>query len=81
MKKIGPCRILKKFSANSYEHELPMGLGISPIFNVANLYPYQVGDEGATAASGSSMEVNKHRWINNMTMAKDPEVERAKQTP
>jgi len=41
MKKIGPCRILRKFSSNTYEIELPKGIGISPIFNVADLYPYK----------------------------------------
>jgi hypothetical protein len=34
MKKIRPCRVLKKFGANSYEIELPDGIGISLIFNV-----------------------------------------------
>ena len=46
MKKIGPCRILRKFSANAYELEIPTGVGISPIFNVADLYPYAAGDIG-----------------------------------
>ena len=41
MKKIGPCRILRKFSSNAYEIELPEGVGISPIFNVADFYPYK----------------------------------------
>ena len=41
MKKIGPCRIVRKFSTNAYEIEFPEGIGISPIFNVANLYPYK----------------------------------------
>ena len=44
MKKIGPCRILRKFSANSYELEMPTGVGISPIFNVPDLYTYVIGD-------------------------------------
>ena len=44
MKKIGPYRILKKFSTNSYELEMPIGVGISPIFNVADLYTYVAGD-------------------------------------
>ena len=44
MKKIGPCRILRKFSANAYELEMLIGVGISPIFNVADLYPYVSGD-------------------------------------
>jgi len=41
MKKIGACKIVRKFSTNAYEIELPEGIGISPIFNVANLYPYK----------------------------------------
>ena len=40
-KKIGPCKILRKFSANAYELQLPDGIGISPIFNISNLYPYE----------------------------------------
>ena len=42
-RKIGPCRILRKFSANAYEIELPSDIGISPIFNVADLYRYEDG--------------------------------------
>jgi hypothetical protein len=41
MKKIRPCKVLKKFGANPYEIELPNGIGISPIFNVVDLYPYR----------------------------------------
>ena len=41
VKKIGPCRILRKFSTNAHELEFPLDIGISPIFNVANLYLYK----------------------------------------
>jgi hypothetical protein len=41
MKKIGPCKIIRKFEANAYEIELPDGVGILPIFNIENLYPYR----------------------------------------
>ena len=41
MKKIGPCRIVRKFAANAYEIEFPDNVGISPIFNVVDLYPYR----------------------------------------
>ena len=46
MKKIEPCRILRKFTANAYEIELPENVGISPIFNVADLYPYRRDEVG-----------------------------------
>ena len=44
-KKIGPCKILRIFSENAYEIELPPDVGISPIFNVVELYKYE--DDGA----------------------------------
>jgi hypothetical protein len=44
MKKIGPCKILRNFDANAYEIELLDNVGILPIFNVSNLYPYKEDD-------------------------------------
>jgi hypothetical protein len=44
MKKIGPCKISRKFDSNAYEIELPDDVGISPIFNVSDLYPYWKDD-------------------------------------
>jgi len=41
MKKIGPCRIVRKFSTIAYEIELLKGIGISHIFNFVDLYPYK----------------------------------------
>ena len=40
-KKIKTCKILRRFSANAYEIERPPDVGISPIFNIADLYKYQ----------------------------------------
>jgi hypothetical protein len=44
MKKIRPCRVLRKFGENAYELELPEGIEISPIFNISDLYPYRAKD-------------------------------------
>ena len=41
LKKIGPCKILRKFSANAYELELPSNLKNFPIFNVSDLYIFK----------------------------------------
>ena len=41
LKKIGPCKILMKFSANAYEIEIPSNPQISPIFNVSDIYPFK----------------------------------------
>ena len=54
LKNIGPCKILRKFSTNSYEIELPLDVGISPIFNVADLYKYQ--GEGTDAGTKAAEE-------------------------
>jgi hypothetical protein len=46
MKKIRPCKVLKKFGANAYEIELPDGIRVSPIFNVSYFYPYKTEEAG-----------------------------------
>ena len=48
--KIGSCKILCKFFANAYELQLPLGIGISPIFNVEDLFPYTANLEEDSSA-------------------------------
>jgi hypothetical protein len=69
MKKIGPCKVMKKFGTNAYEIELPDGIRISPIFNVADLYPYR--DEEA----GAEDERKEVQWTKHMLVAEKPQME------
>jgi hypothetical protein len=68
MKKIGPCRVMKKFGANAYEIELPDGIGISPIFSVADLYPYK--DEEI----GIEDEQTEVQWTKQIPVAEKPQM-------
>jgi hypothetical protein len=69
MKKIGPCRVLKKFGSNTYEIELPDGIEISPIFNISDLYPYKVEEAG----TGDEQPVIQ--WTKQMPLAEKPQME------
>ena len=76
MKNIGPCRILRKFSANAYEFQLPPGVGISPIFNVAYLYPYTVVDEEDSSERRTRDTQDEERaWIKQMPLAQPLDIE------
>jgi hypothetical protein len=70
MKKIGPCKIIRKFGANAYEIELPDGIRISPIFNISDLYPYKAGEVGADS------EQTEVQWTKQMHVAEKPQMER-----
>ena len=66
MKKIGPCKILRKFDANAYEIELPYNAVISSIFNVLDLYPYREYD-----LEGSEVQ-EKIRWEKQIPIVENP---------
>jgi hypothetical protein len=70
MKKIGPCKILRKFDANAYEIELPDDVGISPIFNISDLYPYREDD-----TEGSEYQ-EKIQWEKQMPIEEKPQMEK-----
>jgi len=68
MKKIGSCKILHKFSVNAYDLELPLDIGISPIFIMVDLYPYTASDANQTSGSVDNNEVEKQQWVKQMPM-------------
>jgi hypothetical protein len=70
MKKIEPCKVLKKFGANAYEIELLDGIGISLIFNVSDLYHYKAEE----ARVGS--EQPEIQWKKQMPVAEKLQMER-----
>lgn len=54
---------------NAYEIELPDGIRISPIFNVADLYPYR--DE----ETGEKKEQKEIQWTKQMPVDEKPQME------
>jgi hypothetical protein len=69
MKKIGPCKILRKFGENAYELELPGSIGISPIFNISDLYPYRT--EGTNTGTLEPVV----QWKKQLPVAQPPKME------
>jgi hypothetical protein len=70
LKKIRPCKILRKFNANAYERELPEDVGVSPIFNISYMYPYR---EDNTKGSEYQKEI---QWEKQMPVAENPQMEK-----
>jgi hypothetical protein len=66
MKKIGLCKILRKFEANAYEIEFPDDVRISPIFNIAYMYPYR---EYEARGGENQKEI---QWVKKMHVAENP---------
>ena len=61
--------ILRKFDANAYEIELLEDVGISPIFNISDMYPFREDD---TKISGYQVKI---QWEKKMPVAENPQME------
>lgn len=72
-KKIGACRILRKFSDNAYKVDLPMGMDILPIFNVADLHPY-AKDKNLEGVGKSPKQTTE--WAKNIPKRKCKEIDK-----
>jgi hypothetical protein len=70
MKKIGPCKIIRKFEENSYEIELLDGVGISPIFNIVDMYPYRFDE------TGEKENKNEVQWLKQIHVVERPQMEK-----
>jgi hypothetical protein len=70
MKKIRPCKVLKKFGVNAYNIELPNGIGFSPIFNISDLYPYKDKE------IGTGNEQPEVQWTKQMAFVEKSQMER-----
>jgi hypothetical protein len=69
MKKIGPCKVLRKLGENAYEIEFSDGIGISLIFNIVDLYPYRAGE----VETGTEEPVIQ--WVKQFPVAEKPQME------
>jgi hypothetical protein len=69
MKKIGPCKVLRKFGEDAYEIEFPDGIGISLIFHIADLYPYRAGE------TEIGTEEPVIQWMKQLPVAEKPQME------
>lgn len=75
-KKIGPCKILRKFSANAYEIQLPPDKGISAIFNVADMFPYNAqAKDDSVAWPEWDTQFGDNSWKKQMPLAQFHEIE------
>lgn len=75
-KKIGPRKIFRKFSPNAYEIQLPPDIGISPIFNVVDLFPYTAhAEDDSVVQPERDTQVEDSSWMRHMPLVQPHEIE------
>ena len=71
MKKVGPFKILKKCGKNSYKIHLPLDIGLSPIFNIYDIYAYKPLTNDFDARTGHSNHVD----VSHLPKITKPQIE------
>ena len=66
--------MLRKFSSNAYEIELPSNLGISPIFNALDLYPFKETIDYFTDAPDND-NIQTIDWEKQLPIAQQKQIE------
>ena len=68
---------MSKFSANTYEIQLPPDIGILPIFNVADLFPYTTNpEENSVVWPERDTHVGDNSWMRHIPSPQPHEIEK-----
>ena len=76
LKNIGPCKILRIFSTNAHEIEVPTDIGISPIFNVKDMYHYTGNKVDKKTSESESCKDKPIRRLKQLPRTKTMQMER-----
>ena len=71
MKKAGPFKVLKKCGNNAYKIDLLVDIGLSPIFNISNLYAYKPPTNVCDAGIGHKDNAD----VSQLPQATKPQIE------
>ena len=75
MKKVGPFKILKKCGNNAYKIDLPPDIGLSPIFNISDIYAFKPPIADDIAGIGVSQGVDVQEDLTQLPKHTPPQIE------